>query len=139
MSGISASSRERTVGSHSTQSPGFSLVASGPTSRTSPIAPQPGTTGVGSRYLRAPLKTSSAYGSTGAATTSTMTSPVPIVGSGTSLRVSGVPNASSTAAFMSDLLRLVVVSGDAPSPSSEKGWYDPGIVAYQGGGNARKS
>src|SRR5215467_13877456 len=57
MSGVGAPSRDRTVGSQNTQSPGRSRVASGPTARTRPIAPAPGTTGVGNRYRRAPLHT----------------------------------------------------------------------------------
>ena len=58
MSGVRASSRERTVGSHVTQSPTARRVASGPMARTRPIAPAPGATGRVSMYLRAPLKTS---------------------------------------------------------------------------------
>ena len=45
MSGASALSRERTVGSQNTQSPAASSVASGPTSRTQLMQPAPGMTG----------------------------------------------------------------------------------------------
>ena len=46
MSGVRPPSRDRTVGSQKTQSPGTSRVASGPTSRTRPMPPTPGTTGL---------------------------------------------------------------------------------------------
>ena len=45
MSGVRASSRERTVMSQATQLPGFSRVLSGPVVRTRPIAAVPGTMG----------------------------------------------------------------------------------------------
>ena len=45
MSGVCASSRERTVMSQATQSPGFSRVLSGPVARIRPMAAVPGTRG----------------------------------------------------------------------------------------------
>lgn len=129
MSGVTASSRDRTVESHHTKSPGRNRVASGPVDTTRPMAPTPEMTGGSRGYLRSPLKTSSAYGGTHVATTSTNTSPVPASGSGTSLIVNGFPNCSSTAAFIVVSFhlppngdgRVVDAMSDA---TTRHGWYD---------------